>query len=399
MSRASLINLSLQVGFAILRYAMMGWVYAQSDLEGVGQINTLLTYVTAITFVAGFELHHVVNRPLVLGHSRELRWGLDRVLLAAITIGLMAWIAGSLLFMTQQYVEFALLVFMAATAEYLALEVGRILIIRGQYLVVTVCGFIRSVSPFLIVALKGPHLESMLWSWLLGTTLVLALQVWLLRSSDYFVVTHRRLDRTVYRSAAHFFAAGVSMTLMPLLERWLVKTSYSGIELGQYALGITLVSVCELVMQGGIWQPFITRILRRLAQPVLKRSAVVALLGATAVVYISAGVLALLLSSHLLDWINKEPLPQSMLLGVFAMGLAKALYSLLFYCHYATGREQALPKIQLAMVAVLVLAFTLDVYVNIGAGMVFLVTGAVWIGLLLVLIWRWAAAGDPAVAS
>jgi hypothetical protein len=288
---------------------------------------------------------------------------------------------------------------MAATAEYLALEVGRILIIRGQYLVVTVCGFIRSVSPFLIVALKGPHLESMLWSWLLGTTLVLALQVWLLRSSDYFVVTHRRLDRTVYRSAAHFFAAGVSMTLMPLLERWLVKTSYSGIELGQYALGITLVSVCELVMQGGIWQPFITRILRRLAQPVLKRSAVVALLGATAVVYISAGVLALLLSSHLLDWINKEPLPQSMLLGVFAMGLAKALYSLLFYCHYATGREQALPKIQLAMVAVLVLAFTLDVYVNIGAGMVFLVTGAVWIGLLLVLIWRWAAAGDPAVAS
>lgn len=396
MNRSSLINLGLQVGFAGLRYAMVGLVYARSDLEAVGRINALLTFVTAITFLAGFELHQVVNRSLLLGRGSELRWGADRQALAVLVIGVMAWLADSLLFGTSRGARFSLLVFLVAVAEYLALELGRLLIVKARYLVVTVCGFVRSVAPFLVAVVAQPTLEAMLCSWLLCTGVVLVVQAVLLRRAGYFRVECRRLDWADYRSATLFFAAGVAMALMPTVERWLAGTFFSAAVLGQYALAMTLVSVCELVVQGGIWQPFISRILPRLAQSEQRRATVGALLAVIVVVYPGAGGLALLLSNHLLAWINKAPLPQTMLLGVFSLGLAKALYTLLFYCLYATGQERALPKIQVAMVAALVLAVALGHRVGLDAGMAFAAAGAAWIVLLLVLIQRWTAAREPA---
>ncbi len=394
MSRASLTNLGLQIAFAALRYAMMGWVYARSDLEAVGHINALLTYVTAITFVAGFELHQVVNRSLLLGHGRQLRWGRDRVALAAIVIGLMAWMADSLLFGVPRHTESTLLVFLVSAAEYMALELGRLLIVKARYLVVTVCGFIRSVSPFLVVVFMEPTLESMLWWWLLGTTLVLTVQAWLLWRGDYFAVERRGLDPTDYRSAAHFFAAGVSMALMPTMERWLTTSFYSGAVLGQYALGMTLVSVCDLVMQGGIWQPYVARILQRLANPRQGRSTAGWLLAVIGAVYVLGFVTALLLSSQLLAWINKAPLPNTILLGVFSLGLAKALYTLLFYCLYAKSQEGGLPTIQVLMVVTLAMAVGLAVWANIDAGIAFAAAGWTWSCLLLALIYRWSASAD-----
>lgn len=395
MSHSSLINLGLQIGFAALRYTMMGWVYARSNLDAVGHINALLTYVTAITFVAGFELHHVVNRSLLMGKGRCLRWGLDRVALAAFVIGFMAWMADSILFKASRHMEFMLLVLLVSAAEYMALELGRLLIIKTRYLVVTICGFIRSVSPFLVVVImKEPTLESMLYSWLLGTMLVLAVQAWLLWRGNYFSVEGRCIDRADYRSAALFFAAGVSMALMPTIERWLVTSFYSGAVLGQYALGMTLVSICDLVLQGGIWQPFITRILQRLAHTRQGRSTAGWLLVVISAVYILAFVMAVLFSSHLLALINKAPLPVTILFGVFSLGLSKAFYSLLFYCLYAKGQERRLVMVQVMMVITLLLAVCLGVWADFDAGSTFSMAGVFWICLILSHIYRWFYCAD-----
>lgn len=389
MSRASLINLGLQIGLAGLRYAIMGWVYARSNLDAVGQINSLLTFVTAVTFVAGFELHQVANRSLLLGQGAKLRWGLDRQALAVLVIGGMAWLTDSLLFDTSYGVGFALLVFLVAVVEYLALELGRLLIATGRYLVVTVCGFVRSVSPFLVVVITLPTLEAILYSWLLGTSMVLAVQLFLLCRSDGFGLEWRRLDREDYRSAALFFAAGVCIALMPTIERWLVGTFFSASVLGQYALAMTLVSLCDLILQGGIWQPFISRILQRLAHPAQQRATVGVLLATISAVYLGAATLALLLSDYLLSWINKTPLPMTMLLGAFMLGFAKALYSLLFYSLYASRRERSLPQVQVAMATVLVLSVPMGAEAGMDAGQAFAAAGAIWIVLLLVLILNW----------
>ncbi|NDC10611.1 MAG: hypothetical protein EBZ75_14975, partial [Oxalobacteraceae bacterium] len=325
MNRAPLNNFGLQIGFAGLRYAMMGWVYALSNLEVVGKINALLTFVTAMTFVAGLELHQVANRSLLLGKESKLRWGFDRLALAILVIGAMAWLTDWLLFDTSYGARFASAVFFVAMAEYFALESGRLLIAKGRYLVATVCGFIRSVAPFIVVVVTLPTLESILFSWLLGTSMVLAVQTVLLWRSDDFSVEWRWLDREDYRSAAPFFAAGVSMALMPTIERWLVGNFFSAKVLGQYALAMTLVSLCELVLQGGIWQPFISRILQRLAHPAQQRATATVLMAATALAYFGGAALALLLSSYLLSWINKAPLPMTILLGTFMLGFGKAL--------------------------------------------------------------------------
>lgn len=391
MNRASLINIGLQVGFAVLRYAMMGWVYAHSDIESVGSINAMLTFVTSITFLAGFELHHVVNRSLLMGHGSELRWGPDRQVLALLTIGVMAWFADLLLAGSSRGAGFALLVFWVAVMEYLALEIGRLLIAKGRYLVVTVCGFIRSVAPFLVVIVASPTLEGMLCSWLMGTVMVLGTYAVVLRRAGNFRVKWQLIDLAGYRSAVHFFLAGVTMALIPSLERWLVGTFFSAAVLGQYALAMTLVSACDLVMQGGIWQIFVTRIMQRLSKSVLRLSTVGILLVTIVVVYLGASVFALLFSSHLLGWINKDPLPKIMLISVFLLGMAKALYTLLFYCLYATDRERVLPKIQVAMVAALVLGVAVGANAGFDAGKVIAAVGVVWIVLLLVLILRWTA--------
>lgn len=398
MSSSSLINLGLQVGFAVLRYVMMGWVYAHSDLETVGHISALLTFVTASTFVAGVELHQVVNRSLLMKQGSDVRWGPDRLVLAVLLISVMAWLADFMLFGSSRGVGFVLLVFLVVGVEYLALELGRLLIAKGRYLVVTVCGFIRSVAPFLVVVVANPTLEAMLYSWLLGTGMVLVVQAMLLRHVANFRLKWQLIDRADYRSSTLFFVAGVTTALMPLIERWLVGTFFSTAVLGQYALAVMLVSVCELVMQGGVWQPFISRIVQRLAEPVQRRSTVGILLAAITLVYLGACVLSLLLSSHLLAWINKEPLPRIMLLGVFLFGMAKALYSLLFYCLYATKRESVLPKIQGVMVATLVPGVALGAHVGLDAGQAFAVVGLTWIVLLLILIWRWTTEGGPAAA-
>lgn len=389
MNRSFLINVGLQFVFAAARYGMMGWVYARSDLEAVGHISALLTYVTAITFVAGIELHHVVNRSLLLGQGSELRWGADRLVVAVGVIGAMAWFSDFLLFGTSKGEGFKLLVFLVAVTEYLALETGRLLIIKSRYLVVTVGGFVRTVAPYLVAIVASPTLEAMLCSWFLGSALVLAVQAALLLRGAYFRVEFQVLGREDYRSAALFFAAGVPIALMPTIERWLTGTFFNAAVLGQYVIAVTMVSLCELVMQGGIWQPFIARILERLAQPALRKAAVCAMLVTIATVYLGGGVLALLLSDHLTTWVNKEALPSTMLLGAFALGLAKALHTLLFYCLYATNREQALPKIQVFMVATLILAVALGAYLGVEAGMALAAAAAAWTGTLLVLILRW----------
>jgi hypothetical protein len=395
MSRSSLINLSLQIVFAGLRYAMMGWVYARSDLAAVGQINALLTFVTAMTFVAGFELHQVVNRSILLGTNDELRWGPDRVVMSALVVGVMAWSADLILFGTNRGTWFTMLVFMVAVTEYLALEFGRLLIAKSRFLVVTVGGFVRSVAPYLAVLVIQPTLEAMLSSWLLGSALVLAMQAVLLWRGAYFVVERRCLSRASYSSAALFFVAGVSMALMPVIERWLAGNLFSAVVLGQYALAIALVSLCDLVMQGGIWQPFIARILQRLAKSSQRRSTVIILLGITLVVYLGAGVLALILSDQLLELINKDPLPSEVLLGVFILGIAKALYSLVFYCYYATGWERALVNIQLGMVTTLVLVMVLGSKTGIDFGISLATAGGACIVLLLVLVFRWINSSGP----
>lgn len=399
MSRASFINLALQIGCAGLRYAMMGWVYARSDLEAVGHINALLTYVTAATFVAGLELHQVSNRSLLLAGGGDLRFGPDRLVLAALVIGVMSYVADSLLFGSTRGPAFALLVFLVAVVEYAALESGRLLIVKGRFLVVTVCGFVRSVSPFLAIVVVAPTLEAMLCAWLVGTTLVLGVQAFVLLRGRYFHWRWQTLNWADFRSALLFFAAGVSMALMPTIERWLAGSFYSGAVLGQYALAMTLVSLCELIVQGGVWQPFIARILQRLAQPAQRRSMAGGLLAFIVAVYVSAGVAALLLADRLLALINKAPLPDKVLLGVFVLGLAKALYTLLFYCLYATSQERVLPKVQAAMLAGLALAVALGAKVGLDAGLAFAAGGVTWIGLLLVLLVRWLTAAAPPQAS
>jgi hypothetical protein len=398
MIRKSLINFGLLICFAILRYGLMGSVYARSDLETVGHINALLTFVTMITFIAGFEAHHVVNRQLLFGQSSKLRWGWDRQVFALLTIGTMALLVNSFLVGTNFGNRLKLLVFLVAGAEYLALELGRLLIVKERFLVATVCGFARSVSPFLLALTTSPTLETILYSWLLGTTAVLVIQVAMLRAT-YLRFEWRLLDRANYHATASFFVAGVSMAAVPIIERWLVGTFFSAAVLGQYALAIALASVCEMVLQGCIWQPFIARILSRLKQPTKRFYMVGALLAAIAVVYIGACGLAMLLSSHLLAWINKVPLPQTMLVGVFTLGLAKALYTLLFYCFYASGLERMLPKVQGAIVAAMVLVVVMSARAGLDAGTAFAAAGVVWTSLLLVLILRWTASGGQVVAG
>ena len=94
MSSRPIANASLQVIFAGIRYFLMGLVYARLDLETVGQINVMLTFVTAVTFLAGFELHQVANRHLILGHKLDLHWGFDRVVASFITIGITSALGG-----------------------------------------------------------------------------------------------------------------------------------------------------------------------------------------------------------------------------------------------------------------------------------------------------------------
>ncbi len=392
MKTRSIANAILQIIFAGLRYLILGWVYAHSELDTVGQINVLLTFVTAITFLAGFEFHNVANRPLMLGQKSELQWGFNRIATSLITIGLMSSLAEALVFGRAISFAFAIQVFIASAAEYLALEMGRILTATGHYITVTICGFIRSIAPFVVFVTTTKSLEAMLLSWSIGAFVVDVILFLVLRRLEGFNIKWRKVEQLDYHSAMMFFASGLVMAFLPTIERWLIGALFSTLILGQYALSMTLVSACDLVFQGGVWQPYLKKILQRLAEPSLSNDTVKKLSLGILLSYTLACLLAVLFSKHLMQIINKSPLPKDLLIGVFMLGAAKALYTLIFHCAYVTKGERILPKIQMIMVSSLGVGLLIGSRSALDPGYTLLVVGITWISCLIYYVRSWMLA-------
>ena len=386
--KKSALNVILLVLFSAIRYGAIAFSYSLLSIEDVGRINAILTFVTTITFFAGFEAHQVVNRPLLTGKTNVIRYGLDRQFSALVCIFLCSF--SSQFILTKGNFDHLLqLVFFASILEYLSLEAGRLLVIKGSYLFATTSSFLRSISPYFSIFIGFTSLESMLISWVVGAFCVLLCQAFVLIRSRHFSLSICCLERSEYIAILHFFVAGVSMASLPSLERWLINGYYSPVILGQYALSVTLTSVCSVFLQGFIWQPFIKRVVVMLGDPLRRAYISRVLIGVTSLVYLFAFVIFYLFSNELMSMINKPPIPLPMVAGVFILGLAKSLYTLLFYCFYATNRERRLHSLQFLLAAIIFLFLIAGSKSDFDAGILVGATGIAWIMLILFYLFRW----------
>lgn len=388
MRRAPGINLALQLLFAGCRYALMGLVYSKMTIAEVGHINAILTYVTAATFITGLELHHLANRALLLKKSNTVRFGADRLLSAAVILVLLALFSTVWLPESSRIPHLPFFIFAAATVEYIGLELTRIHVAQSRFLVATVCGFLRSAAPFLAAFTQAPTLTAMLWFWIAGSLLSSVIQIAVLRRRSDIAVERRWLDRADYLSAAHFFLAGVSMALLPTIERFLVSRFYSADALGQYSLSITLVSAADLVVTGALWQPFTPAIMRGFADPTRRSRTVALIVAALILTYGSFGLAATALSGFIFELLNKHPPAIILLAAAFLVGFAKSLYSVAFYGSYALHREKNLPLLQGAMVILLTIAIVGGTAAGWSFGKAMMIAASLWILVLFAQLFR-----------
>ena len=74
------------------------------------------------------------------------------------------------------------------------------------------------------------------------------------------------------------------------------------------------------------------------------------------------------------------------------LSLAKALYTLLFYCRYSESTESSLLKVQVILITAFILIIILGANAGLEIGESFAIAGLTWILLLLFLIQRWIVA-------
>ena len=137
--------------------------------------------------------------------------------------------------------------------------------------------------------------------------------------------------------------------------------------LGVYALIIIFVGMGDMLMQGVIWQPFLRRIVQRLANPAQWRQTAIALLGATLFIYGAMFLGLLLFAPPVFKLLNKALPPTTLIGAVFLYGAARSAFTICFQLYYANHAERLLPYLQTGIAGSVLLSYY--VVASLGGGL------------------------------
>lgn len=383
--RPVLLNASIQMGMAALRYFLQLYAFKHISLETVGQLALALSFVTSATFVAGFELHQHLNRPLLLGEGQLVRGIGFRAALGGTTLFVL-----SLLFPQITGVEAGsgalALLFGACLIEYLNLELGRLLIIKGRYLRVASLGGCRALAPFLPALLAPITLQVSLLSWLLVSVLSAAILYHALHVDDSVGRSRIRITRADFAPTARFFLIGGVTAILPLVERLCISHLFGLEALGLYSLIFVFVGVGDLLMQGVIWQPLIRKITHALVRPDEWRRTAALLLAGTVAAYAAICGVVLTLAASVFAFLNKSMPSDALILAVFAYGAARGTFTVYFQIYYANKAERWLPYLQLAIAGGILLSYFAGSAIGLRLEAVLTMAAGVWAVLPLLLL-------------
>lgn len=378
MFRKPLLNSGIQVFMAGVKYALQVYTFAQIPLETVGEITLVLTFVTSASFVAGYELHQHLNRPIVLGQTKEVRAFVPRIIIAFLTMVLLAFVFINITEMQNGHVMIALLL-VVGVLEYLNLELGRLLIINGRYLIVTLFGGFRSLAPFLAGAFEIITVTEVLFCWAIMSAMTLPFQTLLLHRGKYVTFGSRRLRSEDIKTGLQFFLSSGVVAVIPFGERWLVFKVFGLDALGLFALVIIFVGMGDMLIKGSIWQPFIRTIVLRFRNPSLWVQTLSLLAAASITIYSALLTMLLIFNDFTFTLLNK-PIPStSLVVAVFFYGTCKILNFFLFQLFYANHCERLLPWVQIGIALSVGVVFFMAYLYQLNLATVFSISALVWL--------------------
>lgn len=372
------LNAGLQIGMAVLRYALQLYAFKHIPLETVGKISLILTFVTSATFIAGFELHQHLNRPLLLGEHGEVRGVCFRLLFGSSILLILAMLFP---WITDIQVNYSVifLIFITAILEYINLELGRILIIRSRYLLVASFGALRALAPFLPGLIAPITLVSSLSSWLIVSLLSGILMLRAILADQEIERSPIPLNRMDIVPTIRFFLIGGVTALLPLIERLCISRLFGLEALGTFALLFMFVGVGDLLMQGLIWQPFVKQITYQLSQAsTWIRTAIFLLIG-TVATYSAICITLLVLASYIFATLNK-PMPDStLIIAVLLYGAARSSFTICFQTYYSNRSESVLPYIQISIAAAVLICYYLGAATGMPLSAVLIMAAIMWV--------------------
>lgn len=380
-----LVNGFVQLGMAAARYLLTLYAFAHVSTETVGQLSLVLTFVTGATFIAGFEMHQNLNRPVLLGEHGNIRGVGFRTVLSTLVLVALAPLFPFAAGIPASY-DLILLIFTTALLEYCNLELGRLLIIRGAYLPVTTLGALRALAPFLPGLFHPLTPQSCLLSWTLISLVCAAIQLRLVRADRTLARSVEPLTRQDLAPTMRFFLIGGLAALMPFVERLSISHLYGVDALGGFALLIIFVGVGDLLMQGLVWQPFIGTITRRLATPETWRSTAAVLLAVTIAVFGSIWVGLSLLADLIFGILNKATPGAPLIAAVLGYGTARAAFTIFFQLYYSNHAERLLPYLQIGIAAAVLLSYQVGATVGLTLTGVLALASVVWIAFPLMAL-------------
>lgn len=251
-----ILNLLINIFFQIIRYGFVVVIYRQLNLEDIGNLNLFFNLILITTLIAGLEIHKTINRDIIMKDVSQGIFLLPRLIISIIIVAVCANFFNYFV----NYEGSVLLLMLIIFLEYLSVELGRLLIIESKYILNSILGGLRALSPFIIFYLIFELNTALFWYWAAALSIICLVA---LMSVNYNYFSLSSSIKVKFKTVCYYLVIGVSPALFLTLDRIIIG-NYSGTLLGVYSLIAIIIMVFDLLTQSLVIQPNYTAIVRNL---------------------------------------------------------------------------------------------------------------------------------------
>lgn len=251
-----ILNLLINIFFQILRYGLVVVIYRQLTLEDIGNLNLFFNLILTTTLIAGLEIHKIINRDIIIKDVSQGIYFLPRLIISIIIVAVCA----NFFTYFVSYEGSVLLLMLIIFLEYLSVELGRLLIIESKYILNSILGGLRALTPFIIFYLFFELNTAVFWYWATALSIICLVA---LMSVNYNYFSLSSSIKVKFKTVFYYLVIGTSPALFLTLDRIIIG-NYSDTLLGVYSLIAIIIMVFDLLTQSLVIQPNYTSIVRNL---------------------------------------------------------------------------------------------------------------------------------------
>lgn len=326
-------NTVLTITASIMRFVFLLSFYTVAEINDIGLYSITTSFISFGTFLIGLEIHRLLNREFTRSNEQNL-YILERCMIALGLSVILALLYGNL----SDY-KFLILMCMILLFEWLNLEISRIFLIKGYYLLSNFLNTIRTLMPICILVMLNGKMEYWFHIWLILLIILLIIGFYCYRL--YLPKLGFNWARLKFKfSFLPVLLTGVLNPFLLYAERAVFLNLFGLGLLGQFALVLTAFGIVEVIYQSLILQPMMQKLLKNNDENGLKSfiKYIFIYFGLSGLVTI---VSFYLFGDVIMRALNKEQISFGFFSFIFIHLILRQIIGCFTFCLYASSRDVA----------------------------------------------------------